>query len=143
VLQVEKQEFSMSNFYEPSISPELSDPSIGRLLSLFPNAAPVHIPVRVGLPIRAKGASERTAIMFGFNDTAIFLVNFPLCGGEAVRVKPAVGPGEASAVVVALMPKGRGLAVAVRFNEGIPKWFARAEPHLVIKQREPSRVALA
>ena len=116
----------MSSYYEPGIAPELSDPAFGRLLSLFPDAAPVHIPVRVALPVRAKGASEKTTIMFGAYDTAIFLVNFPLCGGEAVQVKPAVGPGEASAVVVALMPKGRGLAVAVRFHEGIPKWFARA-----------------
>jgi hypothetical protein len=126
VLQMERQEFSTSSYYEPGIVPELSDPAFGRLLSLFPNAAPVHIPVRVGLPVRAKGASEKTTIMFGVNDTAIFMVDFPLCGGESVQLKPASGPGIASAVVVALMPKGRGLAVAVRFHDGIPKWFARA-----------------
>ena len=124
--QVVRQEFSMSNSYEAAIMPELSDPAIGRLLSLFPSATPLHIPVCVGLPGRAKGAVEKTSIMFGVNDTAIFLVDYPLCGGELVQVKPAAGKGEASAVVVALIPKGRGVAVAVRFDQGVPKWFARA-----------------
>jgi hypothetical protein len=119
------QEFSMSNYYEPAISPELSDPAIGRLLSLFPRATPMHIPVRVGLPGRAKGAIEKTSIMFRADDTAIFLVEYQLYGGECVRVKPAVGAGEASAVVIASMSKGSGLAVAVRFTEGAPRWFAR------------------
>jgi hypothetical protein len=126
VLQMERQGFSMNNIYETGFIPEQTDPAYNRLLSLFPNASPVNIPVRVGLPIKAKGASEKTTIMFGFNDTAIFLVNYPLCGGDAVRLKPATGQGEVPAVVVALMPKGRGLAVAVRFNEGVPRWFARA-----------------
>jgi hypothetical protein len=121
-----RQEFSMSNFFEPAIMPELSDPSIGRLLSLFPNISPVHIPVRVGFPSRAKGASERATIMFRVNDTAILVVNYPLHGGESIRVRPAAGAGEAPAVVVASMPKGRGLAVAVRFHEGVPRWFGRA-----------------
>jgi hypothetical protein len=126
VVQVERQGLSMSNYFEPVMAPELTDPAISRLLSLFPNAAPLHIPVRVGLPIRAKGATEKTAIMFGVNDTAIFLIDFPLCGGEAVLVRPATGSAEAPAVVVASIPKGRGLAVAVRFYDGIPRWFARA-----------------
>ncbi len=116
----------MSNYYEPAIMPELSDPAIGRLLSLFPGATPLHIPVRVGLPVRAKGAVERTSIMFGANDTAILLVDYPLYGGELVQVRPAAGKGEASAVVIALMSKGHGLSVAVRFNQGVPKWFAKA-----------------
>jgi hypothetical protein len=124
VQQLERQEFSMSNYYEPAIAPELSDPAIGRLLSLFPSATPLHIPVRVGLPVRARGAVEKTAVMFGANDIAIFLVDYPLYGGESVHVRPAGGRSEASAVVVALIPKGKGLAVAVRFDQGVPKWFA-------------------
>ena len=116
----------MNNYYEPAIMPELSDPAIGRLLSLFPGATPLHIPVRVGLPVRAKGAVEKTSIMFGANDTAIFLVDYTLYGGEFVQVRLAAGKGEASAVVVALIPKGKGLAVAVRFDRGVPEWFAKA-----------------
>ena len=126
MLQMERQEFSANTYFEPAIMPELSDPSISRLVSLFPNISPANIPVRVGLPSRAKGASEKTTIMFRVNDTAIFVVNYPLYGGEAIRVRPATGTGEAAAVVVALMPKGRRLAVAVRFHEGVPRWFGRA-----------------
>ena len=126
MLQMETQEFVMGRYYDAGFLPEMSDPAFNRLLSLFPNATPVQIPIKVELPKRAKGASEKTTIMFGVKDTAIFIVNFPLYGGEAVRVRPSAGPGEATAVVVALMPKGKGQAVAVRFDEGAPKWFHRA-----------------
>jgi hypothetical protein len=126
VLQLEQKVFSTHSYFSAGRPPEMNDQAFDRLLSLYPKAAPVRIPVRVGLPVRAKGAIEQTTIMFGADDTAMFLVNFPLCGGESVRVKPSLGRGEVSAVVVALMPKGRGSAVAVRFHEGVPKWFARA-----------------
>ena len=116
----------MINFPEPAISPELAEPSVGRLLSLFPNVASLHVPVRVALPARARGMSERSTIQFGVSDTAIFNVNFPLTCGEAVRVKPSVGSGEAHAVVVAMLPKGRATTVAVRFLEGAPRWIHRA-----------------
>ncbi len=126
MLQVEGQQFSMSNHFEPAISPEMGDAGLGRLLSLFPNVASLHVPVRVALPARAKGVSEKSTIQYGASDTAIFNVNFPLNCGEAVRVKPSVGSGEAPAVVVAMMPKGRATTVAVRFVDGIPRWFHRA-----------------
>lgn len=126
MLQIEGQPFSTSKYFEPAITPELGDPGLGRLLSLFPNVASLHVPVRVALPDRAKGASEKSTIQFGVSDTAIFNVNYPLNCGEAVRVKPSVGSGEAPAVVVAMIPKGKGTTVAVRFLEGVPRWFARA-----------------
>lgn len=116
----------MNSYCETATATELADPSISRLLSLFPNAAPANITVRVGLPLRTKGASERSTITFANNDTAILQVDFPLCCGEFVRVAHAAGPGEAPAVVVALIPRGRGLAVAVRFTQGVPRWFDRA-----------------
>jgi hypothetical protein len=126
VLQMEGPQFSTSKFFEPAITPELGDPGLGRLLSLFPNVASVHVPVRVALPARAKGASEKSTIQFGISDTAIFNVSYPLNCGEAIRVKPSVGSGEVPAVVVAMMPKAKGATVAVRFLDGVPRWFARA-----------------
>lgn len=126
MLQVEQKVFSTRSYIGAGHPPEVSDQVFDRLLSIFPKAWPVRIPIRVGLPVRAKGAIEQTTIVFGSDDTAMFLTDFPLYGGEAVRVKPSSGRGEASAVVVALMPKGRGSAVAVRFHEGVPKWFAKA-----------------
>ena len=126
MLQVEGQQFTMSNYLEPAISPELGEPGLGRLLSLFPNVASLHVPVRVALPARAKGMSEKSTIQFGVSDTAIFNVNFPLNCGEAVRLKPSVGSGEVPAVVVAIMPKGSATTVAVRFLDGAPRWIHRA-----------------
>jgi len=126
VLRMEKQDFLTTYHYEPGLAPELSDPALVRLLSLFPHAAPVRIPIRVGLPVRAKGASEKSTIMFGVNDTVIFTLDYPLNCGEAVKVRHSAGSAGASAVVVAIMPKERGVAVAARFYEGAPKWFPKA-----------------
>jgi hypothetical protein len=116
----------MSNCFEPAITPELADPGFSRLLSLFPSAAPLHLPVRVALPHRAKGATKKCTILFGVNDYAILSVDYPLNCGEVVRVRSAAVPGEAPAVVVAMIPKGQGATVAVRFLEGVPKWFRKA-----------------
>ncbi len=126
MIQVEGQQYPAVNYFESAIGPEVLDPCLSRLISLFPNVASLHVPVRVALPGRAKGASEKSMIQFGGNDTAILSVNSPLNCGEALRVKPSVGSGECSAVVVAMMPKGRGSTVAVRFLEGAPRWISRA-----------------
>lgn len=126
MLQMEKQETITSRDFNPTATIGSSDPALGRLLPLFPSAKPAHIPVRVGLPTRARGAVEKTTIMFRGHDTVIFLIDSPLYGGEAVQLRQSAGPREASATVVALMPNGRGAAVAVRFLEEIPKWIFKA-----------------
>jgi hypothetical protein len=125
-MQMEKQEFAASHDYNLSGLLGSSDPALGRLLPLFPSAKPANIPVRVGLPERAKGASEKTTIMFRGHDTAIFSLNFPIYGGEALQLRTSSGPRETQAIVVALMPNGQGFAVAVRFLEEVPKWFLKA-----------------
>lgn len=125
MLQMEKQESMASGSFNPASSIGSSDPAMGRLLPLFPSAKPAHIPVRVGLPSRAKGAIEKTTIMYRGHDTVIFLVNHPLYGGEAVQLRQFAGTRETSATVVALMPNGRGAAVAVRFFEEMPKWILK------------------
>jgi hypothetical protein len=126
VLQVERQQSLVSNHFEPAISPESNDTSLGRLLTLFPNTIPLHLPVRVALPDRAKGASETSTILFGVKDTAVLTVDFLLCCGEVVRVRHSEAVGEASAVVVAVIPKGRGTAAALRFLHGAPRWFRKS-----------------
>jgi hypothetical protein len=126
VLTMEKQESVTNGNFNPAAAIGCSDPAMGRLLPLFPSAKPAHIPVRVGLPSRAKGAVEKTTIMYRGHDTVIFLVNNPLYGGEAVQLRQFAGTRETSATVVALMPNGRGAAVAVRFFEDIPKWIFKA-----------------
>jgi hypothetical protein len=126
VLQVAGQEVSMNNYFETSMLSEMTDPGFSRLLTLFPKAEAVNIPVRVALPARAKGATEESTINMGFSDTAIFTVKYPLYCGEALRMKPSRGIGDAPAVVVAMVPRGQNTAVAVRFIKGVPKWFRTA-----------------
>jgi hypothetical protein len=106
--------------------PELNDTGLSRLVTLFPNTVPLHLPVRVALPDRAKGGSEKSMILFGVKDTAIFTVDCLLSCGDVVRVRPYATVSEASAVVIAVAPKGRGMAVAVRFLDGAPQWLGKS-----------------
>ena len=126
VLQMGKQESVTSYEFNPVSAFGSNDPALGRLLLLFPSARQAHIPVRVGLPGRSKGAVEKTTIMFRSHDTAIFLLDYPLHGGDAVQLRSVAGPRESAAQVVALMPNGQGSAVAVRFLEEVPKWLLKA-----------------
>ena len=126
MLQAGKQESGTSYEFNPISAFGSNDPALGRLLPLFPSAKPAHIPVRVGLPGRAKGAVEKTTIMYRGHDTAIFLLDYPLHGGDAVQMRSAAGPRESAAQVVALMPNGQSTAVAVRFLEEVPKWLLKA-----------------
>ena len=112
--------------YNPPDLPGSGEPALNRLLPLFPSAKPANIPVRVGLPGRAKGACEKTTIMFRGHDTAIFSLTFPIYGGEALQLRAPSTARDTQAIVVALMPNGQGLAVAVRFVDELPKWFLKA-----------------
>ena len=126
MLQTGKQESGTSYEFNPASAFGQNDPALGRFLLLFPSAKPAHIPVRVGLPGRAKGAVEKTTIMYTGRDTAIFLLDYPLHGGDAVQLRSTAGPRESAAQVVAWMPNGQGTAVAVRFLEEVPKWLLKA-----------------
>ena len=112
-----------TQYDEPKLLQELGNSALNRLLLLFPNAAPVNIPVSVRLPARARGASEKSTIVFGARNTVIFTANYPLNCGEEVHVRPAAGLAEASAVIVAIMPNARGAVVAARFRKEAPNWF--------------------
>ena len=126
MVRPEIQELVTSTRPEPSCSPSTNESPLAILLSLYPDARPVHIPIRVGLPFRTKGKCETTTITFRSRDAAFFLLNTPLIGGETVVLQPSAGPIHTPAVVVAVMPNGRASAVAARFHEGIPRWFLMA-----------------
>jgi len=126
LLRTEKPETVANREFDSRSPLEANDPALGRFLSLFPGAKPARIPIRVGLSPRGDGASERTTIEYWGNGTAIFSLTFPLYGVTAVRLRPSGGQREASAAVVALVPNGRGFAVAVRFLEEIPRWLLKA-----------------
>ncbi len=126
MLQIAKQDSVTSGEYNQVCGFGSNDPALGRFLLLFPSAKPAHIPVRVGLPGRAKGAVEKTTIMYRGHDTAIFLLDYQLHGGDAVQLRSTLAPRESAAQVVALMPNGQGSAVAVRFLEEVPRWLLKA-----------------
>ena len=105
------------------------DAAIVRLLTLFPAARPVLIPIHVGLPERSNGAGEEAVIVYRGSDTAIFLLDYPLLGSDMVKMRSTGGSRFVLARVVALMPAGRGSAVAVRFIEEVPKWLFKVAPH--------------
>lgn len=114
MIQTQKEAPVTTNHNEAA-SQAAGDTALNRLLSLYPDAKPVRIPVRVQLPPRGKGARETTTIAFKTRDAAIFSMKFPLCGGETIMLHHAFEPGAAPAVAVALMPNGADWAVAARF----------------------------
>jgi hypothetical protein len=126
LLETEKLEAVANHEFDSRSPLESNDAALGRFLALFPGAKPAHIPIRVGLTSKTDGASERTTIEYRGSDTAIFSLTFPLYGVDAVRLRPPGGQRDASAAVVALMPNGRGFAVAVRFLEEVPRWLSKA-----------------
>ncbi len=123
--QTEKQVLE-PNIHDAVASPAAGDSAINRLLSLYPNAKPVRIPVRVQLPPRGKGARENTIIAFKKHDAVIILMKFPLCCGERILVDHPVEADATSAVTVAVVPNGIGWVVAARFIEGVPRWILRS-----------------
>jgi len=126
LFQAKKLEPVMSFITDQPNSLGSNHPALIRLLPLFPSAKPVNIPVRVDLPGRANGATEKTTILFRCNDTAIFFVNCPINGGDTVQLRASTGPRENPVVIIALMPNGTGWVVAVRFLDEVPKWFLKA-----------------
>jgi hypothetical protein len=126
VLQTEKQESGAGYEFNSASAFGPNDPAFSRFLLLFPGAKPAHIPVRVGLPGRAKGAVKRTTVMYAGRDTAIFVLDYPVHGGDAVQLRSTAATRESAAQVVAWMPNGLGTTVAVRFLEEVPKWLIKA-----------------
>lgn len=125
MIQVQKQVPVVTNQYDAG-SAAAADLALNRLLSLYPDAKPVRIPVRVQLPPRGKNARETTTIAYKTRDAAIFSMKFPLCGGETILFHHAAESGAASAVAVALMPNGSSWAVAARFLDGPPRWILKS-----------------
>jgi hypothetical protein len=122
LLELKSPELTTNLNPNAASTPESGDPPLSRLLNLFPAARRMHLAITVDLPLRLKGVSEKTTILFGTPDTAIFLLKFPVTGGTTLALRPNAEPLSSKAVVFALMPYGRGLAIAALFQE-TPKWF--------------------
>ena len=118
-------------------STKFGDPPLSRLLNIFPAAQRLDIPIHVKPPVWIKSASEKTTLLLGTRDIAIFQLKFPVTRGDTLLLRPAGEKENTPVVVVALPPYGRGL-VAARFQE-VPRWFSdeRAR-HLDVDLRMPS-----
>ena len=111
-----------ANSFETPVA-AAADTALSRLLSLFPDAQPARIPVRIQMPSRTKGARESTMVIYKTRDTAIFSLQSTVFGGESVLLQHPADPKVTPAVAIALIPNGPGWAVAARFLEGTPRWI--------------------
>ncbi len=136
MLVLRNPELTATRTLNPAIA-AATESTLGGLLNLFPAARRLYVTVTVDLPIRVKGASEKTTILFGTPDTAIFLLKFPVGSGTKLSLRPVAESRAAQAVVDAVMLCEQGLAVAVRFQH-VPKWFNEARGICPAAQRNPS-----
>lgn len=98
---------------------------ISRLLTLFPKAKRVNIPMLVRVVADGKEVWdwEKDWIMYVAADSAIFPSNLPLRGNETLMFRR---PGESAmtpGVVVAMQYDGARVIVAVRFVTSLPEWL--------------------
>ncbi len=124
-----------SPILKPASQAESIDPPLSRLLNLFPAARIVNTPIQVEKP--ESTASEKTGILAGTADTAIFVVKFPVTSGTTLRIRPLQGSGGQTAIVIALMPYDRGLVVAARF-QSVPQWFTAEHQKQKTDARNPA-----
>jgi len=106
-------------------APASAEGEISRLLTLFPRAKRVNIPMLVRVLADGKEVWdwEKDWIMYVAADSAIFPSNLPLRGNETLLFRR---PGESEAtsgVVVAMQFDGTRVIVAVRFLNGLPEWL--------------------
>jgi len=106
-------------------APASVEGEISRLLTLFPKAKRVNIPMLVRVVSEGKEVWdwEKDWIMYVSADSAIFPSNLPLRGNETLMFRR---PGESETtpgVVVAMQFDGARVIVAVRFVNSLPEWL--------------------
>jgi len=99
---------------------------ISRLLTLFPKAKRVNIPMLVRIVTEGKEAWdwEKDWIMYVGADSAIFPSNLPLRGNETLMFRRPGEPEMTPGVVVAMQYDGARVIVAVRFVNSLPEWLS-------------------
>jgi hypothetical protein len=126
VPDMEKSEFPPTRPPAPGALPRPTQGDIRRLVSLFPNAKPVYIPLRVRPPFGTDAVCEKTSALFLAQDAVIFLSNRPHHNGETLLLRHFASSDENQATVVAVLYDDTRMAVAVRFVDGLPKWIQAA-----------------
>lgn len=100
---------------------------VAKLARFFPEAVPVHIPVRV-TRMGAKGTAtpaENTIIQFGTPQEVLFASGLPLDFEDKIRVENSDGSLETEAEIVALQLHNGDTAVAARFLRDVTNWIIK------------------
>jgi hypothetical protein len=99
---------------------------VARLARFFPDAVPVHIPVRVTC-IAHEGAvpAEDAVIQFGTPQEVLFASGLPLDFEDKVRLENSDGSLDAEARIVAMQFHNGDTAVAARFLKDVTNWIIK------------------
>ncbi|HVN10225.1 MAG TPA: hypothetical protein VMV61_14710 [Patescibacteria group bacterium] len=96
------------------------------LVSLFPAATPVRIPVRVtALRGEAAALEEHTVIEYGTAREVLFSSVLPLEFEDRVQIENSDSSLQAEATVVAVQYEAGRKAVAARFLRDVSNWIIK------------------
>jgi len=96
------------------------------LVSLFPAAIPVRIPVRVtALRGDAAALEEHTVIEYGTAREVLFVSALPLEFEDRVQIENSDSSLQAEATVVAVQYEAGRKAVAARFLRDVSNWIIK------------------
>jgi hypothetical protein len=97
------------------------EPCVAKLARFFPEAVPVHLPVRV-----TRGAlSENAVIQFGTPREALFASGLALDFEDKVRLENSDGSLNTEAEIVAMQLHDGNAAVAARFLGDVTNWIIK------------------
>ncbi|HEX8816231.1 MAG TPA: hypothetical protein VF753_12080 [Terriglobales bacterium] len=99
--------------------------STSKLAQFFPNATPVHIPVRLTRIGSGQPFSETTVIEFGTAHEVLFASTLPLEFADKLRLQNTDGSLDTEACVVALQYNAGRTAVAARFVRDVSNWIIK------------------
>jgi hypothetical protein len=100
---------------------------VTKLARFFPEAVPIHIPVRV----TRKGAdgvsifSENAVIQFGTPREVLFASGLPLDFEDKIRLENSDGSLDTEAEIVAMQLHNGNAAVAARFLRDVTNWIIK------------------
>jgi hypothetical protein len=100
---------------------------VAKLARFFPEAVPVHIPVRV-TRMGANGVSalsENAVIQFGTPREVLFASGLPLDFEDKIRLENSDGSLDTEAEIVAMQLHDGNAAVAARFLRDVTNWIIK------------------
>ena len=100
---------------------------VARLARFFPEAVPVHIPVRVTRMAVHGGAApaEDAVIQFGTPQEVLFASGLPLDFEDKIRLENSDGSLNTEAQIVAMQFHNGNTAVAARFLRDVTNWIIK------------------